>query len=549
MMHISSTAVHYWLIFVVSVLMAATGTSCLNWGVEEPSGDGDADTDSVADAQPDGDGDADADGDGDADADGDRDEDVDEDVDYNPDADHEVTEPDITGIVGTGSAQEIAPRDEDRERWEGIDEGDRRPASRRISSETRDIVITGHNLGATERVVARPDDGSDPIEFGLEEVSMERVRARFPEDVSGTTLTALFTLAVTMSGGARAEAQVFFLQGQDCAASILDCADGTCTIGQNLEVEGDLSATGRVTGADGSFDSLEVESLTVTQSVWLPECPPGYERESGRTDIVLCQRDLGGGRYDEVVKVGDFWADRYESTVWADDACSLGIREGVPYGIEGGGYPLSFPQSGQIHDTDSLLFACSVSGVMPSTSLTWFQAQAACAASGKRLISNAEWQAAVVGTVDPGESGEETGPCLTFGSGPRATGGAGDAPGGEDSCVSVWGVEDMIGNVYEWTSDWWQAGLDWMTTDFSHAAAWPDGYSPDGSDVTGNLDGRAMTMGGIEDGLPAAAGRGGYWTMGDMAGAFNLGLGWAPSAAGPGYGFRCALSFSPSSHE
>jgi hypothetical protein len=48
------------------------------------------------------------------------------------------------------------------------------------------------------------------------------------------------------------------------------------------------------------------------------------------------------------------------------------------------------------------VYALSLPGVMPSARITWFQAQAACENSRKRLPSNAEWQAAVSGTPDPG---------------------------------------------------------------------------------------------------------------------------------------------------
>ena len=37
------------------------------------------------------------------------------------------------------------------------------------------------------------------------------------------------------------------------------------------------------------------------------------------------------------------------------------------------------------------IFAVSLPGVQPSANITWFQAQAACESSGKRLPSNAEW--------------------------------------------------------------------------------------------------------------------------------------------------------------
>ena len=46
--------------------------------------------------------------------------------------------------------------------------------------------------------------------------------------------------------------------------------------------------------------------------------------------------------------------------------------------------------------------SATATGVPPSGEVTWFQAQAACKNSRKRLPSNAEWQAAVAGTPDPG---------------------------------------------------------------------------------------------------------------------------------------------------
>src|SRR5215813_2081703 len=48
------------------------------------------------------------------------------------------------------------------------------------------------------------------------------------------------------------------------------------------------------------------------------------------------------------------------------------------------------------------IYAVSVPGVPPSGNITWFQAEAACENARKRLPSSAEWQAAVIGTPDPG---------------------------------------------------------------------------------------------------------------------------------------------------
>jgi len=40
--------------------------------------------------------------------------------------------------------------------------------------------------------------------------------------------------------------------------------------------------------------------------------------------------------------------------------------------------------------------------VLPSGCITWFQANQACLLSGKRLLTNREWQGAAASTPDPG---------------------------------------------------------------------------------------------------------------------------------------------------
>ena len=54
------------------------------------------------------------------------------------------------------------------------------------------------------------------------------------------------------------------------------------------------------------------------------------------------------------------------------------------------------------------VYAVSLAGVPPSAFLTWFQAQEACANSGKRLPTNAEWQVAASGSPDPGPDDHAT---------------------------------------------------------------------------------------------------------------------------------------------
>lgn len=243
------------------------------------------------------------------------------------------------------------------------------------------------------------------------------------------------------------------------------------------------------------------------------ECPTGYERDWTEESFVLCRRGL-----DEMVKVGDFWVDRYESSVWSNADCT-----GAQYGgevnnwsdVEG-----TFPRNGQI---SSLLYACSVNDVFPSTHLTWFQAQAACAASGKHLITNAEWQVAVAGTQDPGASDGAGGTCNT---GP---GTSGRRTGLGALCRSIWGCEDMIGNEWEWTATLYGYGS--SSDDGSQSAYY-------GNDYYWNV--RAAEFPGPEGGhFPPAAVRGGSSAYGAGSGAFTTTLHVSPDNAN-NHGFRCA---------
>jgi hypothetical protein len=248
----------------------------------------------------------------------------------------------------------------------------------------------------------------------------------------------------------------------------------------------------------------------------------------------------------DAVKVGPTCVDRYEASVWSIPADNTALVEKVKRGtataaelIAGGavqhgctyppflhtGYPGTFPSTGNWTEP---LYAVSVAGVLPSACVFWFQAVQACASSGKRLLTNEEWQRAAAGTPDP-DPDDNTADCEVSFDGvgvfdPVPT-------GSRANCVSRWGVFDVVGNVGEWVGDWSDASVDctdWMT------AGIPGG---DGSCFggPGNFDGMSESRN-----IPGALKRGGSFSSGATAGVFSVDAHSYPAFQNPDVGFRCA---------
>lgn len=164
----------------------------------------------------------------------------------------------------------------------------------------------------------------------------------------------------------------------------------------------------------------------------------------------------------DAVLVGSSCLDTYEASVWripdpfgANKGLVKKVRKGkatVADLTAGGATQLGTIMddyapcldAGQACKDD--IYAVSLAGVTPAGSITWFQSNLACANSGKRLPTNAEWQMAVTGSPDPGPDNGTT-DCNTGVSGTVPT-------GSRSSCVSAFGAYDMVGNCAEWVADW-----------------------------------------------------------------------------------------------
>ena len=153
-----------------------------------------------------------------------------------------------------------------------------------------------------------------------------------------------------------------------------------------------------------------------------PDCPPGYKDTKIPVSWIpgmswtLCTKGS-----DILIKVGDFWIDRFETVINTKKDCT-------------GTSQTSYPNP----DT-TLYFACSIqSTTQVPASLTYYQAQQACTNSGKHLCTNAEWQAAAAGPVNTG-----------YNTGNKETS---VKPTYSGSCSKTTGTCNMVGNAHEWVA-------------------------------------------------------------------------------------------------
>jgi formylglycine-generating enzyme required for sulfatase activity len=240
----------------------------------------------------------------------------------------------------------------------------------------------------------------------------------------------------------------------------------------------------------------------------------------------------------DAVVSGTVCMDKFEASVWRvalPATANKGLVKKIQQGkatladlAKGGATQLGVASddyapcadSGQNCTND--IYAVSLPGVTPARSVTWFQAQVACKNARKRLPSNAEWQAAVAGTPDPGLDNGST-DCNTT----SATFSLPEDPvntGSRSSCVSADGAFDMVGNLFEWVADWVPRS--------TACGMWS-------TDVSSTSDSQCLS-GAATTGEPGALLRGGSFTVGSNAGPLSVDADLGLSLTSFNLGFRCA---------
>lgn len=179
--------------------------------------------------------------------------------------------------------------------------------------------------------------------------------------------------------------------------------------------------------------------------------------------------------------------------------------------------------------------AVSEPGRMPWRYVSQNQAQMICAKMGKRLPTNKEWSMAALGTPDFLEKNTKY-DCHIRNNWPKQPG----LTGSGKHCESSNGVFDMIGNVWEWTSE------------TSNNGKIEDIDLPDGGYVV-SVNGDGYPTKTSKEGDPnyyndylwvkrsgsRAVARGGNWDNEEKAGVYAYYAVLEPSFAGSGVGFRC----------
>lgn len=216
------------------------------------------------------------------------------------------------------------------------------------------------------------------------------------------------------------------------------------------------------------------------------------------------------------VAAGSSCVDRFEASLWPVP-CDEITDEVDAFNLTSASVlPADFQKSGT---GPTPVYACSVADAPPARHMTWFQAVRACGEAGKRLCSNAEWQAAAIGTYAQDCHTSQT-PALT-----------GQAP----DCESESGAMDMVGNVAEMTADLTHAGNTWKSV-LDSVPVWFGSSGGFGNDLTEGVNSASKQGSGV----PYSLIRGGASDGGSVApGALALDVSLPTNVENATVGFRC----------
>ena len=140
---------------------------------------------------------------------------------------------------------------------------------------------------------------------------------------------------------------------------------------------------------------------------------------------------------------------------------------------------------------------------LPVEQVNWSEAKQYCLAIGGRLPKEAEWEYAARAGSKRDRYGDLDDVAWYDGNSDKHT-----HPVGQKQPNS-WGLYDMLGNVWQWTADWYGP------------------YTQDSDDTQGPTGGDAKVL------------RGGSWSLGPQFVRVSVRVGVAPSSRVVNVGFRC----------
>ncbi len=193
----------------------------------------------------------------------------------------------------------------------------------------------------------------------------------------------------------------------------------------------------RCDGLDNDCDGQIDEGLLLFE----PEA--GAQAHDGIDNNCNGVADEPGGVMVEIPTFPGTWIDSFEVTIFDDPDCT-----GARYGEASDDYPAQWPPE---EGATVQLYACSLPGLIPSGHLSFYRAERACQAQGKRLCTADEYRwACSMGSDDMYPYANIFVPNIC--NDPIAGAGAPVATGSRSECTNAQAplAFDMSGNLAEW---------------------------------------------------------------------------------------------------